>query len=243
MDREDTALILGLPLDRVRILPSATGGGFGSKLDISLQPLIGLVALKTGRPARMTYTRAESMLSTTKRHPAEMTGRIGCDAEGRITGLEFEGRFNTGAYSSWGPTVANRVPVHVSGPYRTPAIHARARAVHTNGPVSGAFRGFGVPQGALWQETLFDQLAAKAGLDRLEFRILNALVDGDVSPTGNRLQAVGIKPCLEALRQPWARGLDWVAGGQGRGIGVASCWYGCGNTALPNPSTIRIGIT
>lgn len=243
MDREDTALILGLPVERVRILPSATGGGFGSKLDISLQPLIGLVTLKTGRPARMTYSRAESMLSTTKRHPAEMTGRIGCDAEGRITAVEFEGRFNTGAYSSWGPTVANRVPVHVSGPYRTPAIHARARAVHTNGPVSGAFRGFGVPQGALWQETLYDRLAERVGIDRLEFRILNALVDGDTSPTGNTLQAVGIRPCLEALHPAWARGLEWARGAKGRGIGVASCWYGCGNTALPNPSTIRIGIT
>ena len=122
MDREDTAAILGLPMERVRIIPSAVGGGFGSKLDISLQPLIGLVALKTGRPCRMVYSRAESMTSTTKRHPAEMPGRIGCDAEGRITGVEFEGRFNTGAYSSWGPTVANRVPVHVSGPYLTPNI-------------------------------------------------------------------------------------------------------------------------
>ncbi|WP_333816989.1 molybdopterin cofactor-binding domain-containing protein, partial [Tabrizicola sp.] len=177
MDRDDTAAILGLPLERVRIIPSATGGGFGSKLDISLQPLIGLVTLKTGRPSRMVYTRQESMVSTTKRHPAEMYGRIGCDADGRITGMEFEGRFNTGAYSSWGPTVANRVPVHVSGPYFTPAISAKARAIHTHGPVSGAFRGFGVPQGALWQETLYDRLADKAGIDRLEFRLRNALRD------------------------------------------------------------------
>jgi aldehyde oxidoreductase len=243
MDLEDTAKVLNLPQHRVRIIPSAVGGGFGSKLDLSLQPLIGLVALKTGRPARMVYSRAESMSSTTKRHPAEMRGRIGCDASGRITALEFEGRFDTGAYSSWGPTVANRVPVHVSGPYFTPTIHARARAVHTNGPVSGAFRGFGVPQGALWQETLYDRLAEKAGLDRLEFRILNALRNGDISPTGNVLQAVGIVDCLEALRPVWARGLEWAKGSKGRGIGVASCWYGCGNTALPNPSTIRIGIT
>jgi aldehyde oxidoreductase len=243
MDLEDTAKVLNLPQHRVRIIPSAVGGGFGSKLDLSLQPLIGLVALKTGRPARMVYSRAESMSSTTKRHPAEMRGRIGCDASGRITALEFEGCFDTGAYSSWGPTVANRVPVHVSGPYFTPTIHARARAVHTNGPVSGAFRGFGVPQGALWQETLYDRLAEKAGLDRLEFRILNALRNGDISPTGNVLQAVGIVDCLEALRPVWARGLEWAKGSMGRGIGVASCWYGCGNTALPNPSTMRIGIT
>ena len=245
MDRDDTAAILGLPVDRVRILPSAVGGGFGSKLDVSLQPLIGLVALKTGRPARMIYSRSESMASTTKRHPAEMRGRIGCDAQGRITGLEFEGRFNTGAYSSWGPTVANRVPVHASGPYFTPAISARARAIHTHGPVSGAFRGFGVPQAAVWQETLYDRLAGKAGLDRLEFRILNALCDGQVSATGQVMEATGIHPCLTALRPHWARALaearpdgHWL-----RGVGVASCWYGCGNTGLPNPSTIRIGLT
>lgn len=244
MDRDDTATILGLPTDRVRILPSATGGGFGSKLDVSLQPLIGLVALKTGRPCRMVYSRSESMASTTKRHPAEMEGRIGCDAAGRITGVEFVGRFNTGAYSSWGPTVANRVPVHASGPYFTPAISARARAVHTHGPVSGAFRGFGVPQAALWQETIYDRLADKAGLDRLEFRILNALRDGQLSATGQTMQAVGIADCLTALRPYWARALA-QAGGDGpvkRGVGVASCWYGCGNTALPNPSTIRIGL-
>jgi aldehyde oxidoreductase len=243
MDREDTAAILGLGVDRVRIIPSAVGGGFGSKLDISLQPLIGLVALKTGRPCRMIYTRQESMTSTTKRHPAEMRGRIGCDAAGRITGVEFEGRFNTGAYSSWGPTVANRVPVHVSGPYFTPAITAKARAIHTHGPVSGAFRGFGVPQGALWQETLYDRLAEKAGLDRLEFRILNALRDGDASATGHVLQATGIHECLLALRPHWTRALTEAKGQPGRGVGIASCWYGCGNTALPNPSTIRIGLS
>jgi aldehyde oxidoreductase len=243
MDREDTAAILDLPLDRVRIIPAATGGGFGSKLDISLQPLIGLVTLKTGRPSRMTYSRHESMTSTTKRHPAEMRGRIGCDAEGRITAMAFEGRFDTGAYSSWGPTVANRVPVHVSGPYRTPAISAQARAIHTHGPVSGAFRGFGVPQGALWQETLYDRLADKAGIDRLEFRIRNALRDGDASATGQLLRAVGIHDCLTALRPHWTRALAEAQGQTGRGVGVASCWYGCGNTALPNPSTIRIGLS
>nr|MBP6737784.1 molybdopterin-dependent oxidoreductase [Paracoccaceae bacterium] len=245
MDRDDTAAILGLPAERVRIVPSAVGGGFGSKLDVSLQPLIGLVALKTGRPARMIYSRAESMASTTKRHPAEMQGRIGCDAEGHITAMEFEGRFDTGAYSSWGPTVANRVPVHASGPYFTPAITARARAVHTNGPVSGAFRGFGVPQAALWQETLYDRLADKADIDRLEFRLRNALRDGQLSATGQAMEAVGIADCLMALRPHWTRALA-EATPQGhllRGVGIASCWYGCGNTGLPNPSTMRLGLT
>lgn len=241
MDRDETAQILGLSPEMVRIIPTAVGGGFGSKLDVSLQPLLGLVTLRTGRPSRMVYSRTESMTSTTKRHPAEMRGRIGVDADGRILAVEFEGRFNTGAYSSWGPTVANRVPVHVSGPYLTPNITARARAIHTHGPVSGAFRGFGVPQAALWQETIYDKLADKLGIDRLEFRIRNALRDGDATATGQILRGAGIEACLTALRPHWRRAQAEVT--PGRGIGVASCWYGCGNTSLPNPSTMRIGIS
>ncbi|MBI1219485.1 MAG: molybdopterin-dependent oxidoreductase [Rhodobacteraceae bacterium] len=249
MDRDEVAKVLGLPLDRVRIIPSATGGGFGSKLDLSLQPLIGLVALKTGRPCRMVYTRTESLQSTTKRHPARMVARIGADASGRITGMVFQGTFDTGAYASWGPTVANRVPVHASGPYLTPAYRAETVAVHTNNPVSGAFRGFGVPQAAVIQEALYDDLALALGIDRLAFRQRNALTEGAPSVCGQVMRGVGIGACLDALAPRWAaasaEAAEWNAQGGAirRGIGLASCWYGCGNTALPNPSTIRIGIT
>ena len=155
----------------MRILPSAVGGGFGTKLDLSVQPLLGLAALATGRPVRMAFTRPESMRATTKRHPSRITARLGCDAQGRLTALAFEGVFDTGAYASWGPTVANRVPVHATGPYRVPAVHATARAVHTHGPVAGAFRGFGVPQAAIATETLIDRLADAAGIDPLAFRL------------------------------------------------------------------------
>ncbi|PSL17188.1 molybdopterin-dependent oxidoreductase [Shimia abyssi] len=249
MDRDDTARVLGLSKERVRIRPAATGGGFGSKLDVSLQPLLGLVTLKTGQPARMVYSRRESMASTTKRHPSVMSAQIGADADGRLRGMWFDGDFNTGAYSSWGPTVAVRVPVHASGPYLVRDYRAEARAVHTHGPVSGAFRGFGVPQAAILQETLFDELAEAVGMDRLAFRRLNALSDGDASVCGQVLQGVGIAECLDALSPLWAEGLAAVAAFNAqsddvkRGLGVASCWYGCGNTALPNPSTIRIGVT
>lgn len=244
LDRDDTAAILNLPPDRLHILPSAVGGGFGSKLDLSLQPLIGLVTLRTGRPCRMVFTRAESMITTTKRHPADMRATLGCDAEGRLTGMLFEGRFDTGAYASWGPTVANRVPVHASGPYRLPAITATARALHTNGPVSGAFRGFGVPQATALQETLIDQLAEQAGFDPLEFRLRNVLAPGDATTCGQRLTAPGIRECLLALRPHWQRARAATAApkGRARGVGLACGWYGCGNTSLPNPSTIRIGL-
>ena len=118
-----------------------------------------------------------------------------------------------------------------------------------NAPDVGPFRGFGVPQAAIAQETLYDELAKACGKDRLEFRRLNALNDGDATPCGQVLQGVGIAECLDTLRPDWERALreatlhntaDKV---KRRGVGVASCWYGCGNTALPNPSTIRLGLT
>ena len=254
MDRDDTARVLGLSPDKVRIVPTATGGGFGAKLDISVQPLIGLVAMKTGRPAALAFSRPESMLATTKRHPAALRATIGVAADGRVSAMRFEGDFNTGAYASWGPTVANRVPVHASGPYATPHYRAEGRAIHTNGPVSGAFRGFGVPQATIMQEALYDQLADRLGIDRLEFRLNNCLRNGSETVTGQKLEAgVGIGACLEALKTHWARALaeadGFNAGEEAarhalrRGVGIASCWYGCGNTSLPNPSTIKLGIT
>lgn len=249
MDREDTAKVLGLPLDKVRIIPSATGGGFGAKLDLTLQPLLGLAVLETGMPCRMVFSRSESMQASTKRHPGSMQASIGADAGGKVTAMTFHGDFNTGAYASWGPTVASRVPVHASGPYLTPNYRATSRAVHTNGPTSGAFRGFGVPQAAITQECLYDELAQKCGIDGLEFRRINALRDGDVTPSGQTLQAVGMVECLDALKPYWDEFQTKVAAFNTtsptlkRGIGIASCWYGCGNTALPNPSTVRLGIT
>ncbi|CAG1008564.1 MAG: molybdopterin-dependent oxidoreductase [Rhizobiaceae bacterium] len=250
MDRDDTARVLGLSPANVRIVPTATGGGFGAKLDLSVQPLIGLVALKTGRPAALAYSRSESMASTTKRHPASMRATIGADADGHIVGMTFDGEFNTGAYASWGPTVATRVPIHASGPYVTPNYRATGRAIHTNGPISGAFRGFGVPQATIMQETLYDELAARLGRDRLEFRLANALRNGSVTVCGQRLQSgVGIVDCLEALRPRWseagaaAEAFNAAHDGIRRGVGIASCWYGCGNTSLPNPSTMKIGLT
>jgi len=249
MDQEDTAKILGLPLEKVRIIPAAAGGGFGTKLDVSLQPLLGLAVMKTGKPCRMVYSRHESMIATTKRHPAAMRGSLAADTDGRIVGMTFEGEFNTGAYASWGPTVATRVPIHASGPYRVPHYLAEAHAIHTSGPTAGAFRGFGVPQATILQEILMDRLALSLGIDRLDIRRRNALVDGDRTVCGQQLSGVGIAECLDALVPAWTEAGPRIAAFNAenrtvkRGLGVASCWYGCGNTALPNPSTIRLGIT
>ncbi|MEY3020714.1 MAG: hypothetical protein RLZZ272_1698 [Actinomycetota bacterium] len=247
MDREDLAAILGLPLEGVRIVPTAVGGGFGSKLDLSLQPYVALATLVTGRPTRIRYDRIESMRTTTKRHPSSITVRAGADAEGRLVAVDVAADFDTGAYASWGPTVANRVPVHASGPYHVPTYRARSRAIHTHQAPSGAFRGFGVPQATIAQECVYDELALALGMDALEFRLRNALTAGSPTVTGQVFETgVGYRDCLEALRPWWerarARAGEATDGARRRGVGLAGLWYGCGNTALPNPSTIKVGL-
>jgi CO/xanthine dehydrogenase Mo-binding subunit/xanthine dehydrogenase iron-sulfur cluster and FAD-binding subunit A len=251
MDRDELALILGVDPERVRVIPSACGGGFGGKLDLSIQPLLATAALRLGRPVRGAYSRPESMAATTKRHPARITATFGAAADGRLTGVRVHADFDTGAYASWGPTVANRVPVHAAGPYEVPAAACTSRAVHTNGPPSGAFRGFGVPQMAIAHEAMLDELAAQLGIDPLEIRLRNALRAGSRTQTGQRLSAsVGMVACLEALRPRWAalraaaadHNADPQAGASRRGVGIGAMWYGIGNTALPNPSVIEVGV-
>ena len=175
--------------------------------------------------------------------------RGGCGHDGKLTALDFAADFNTGAYSSWGPTVAGRVPVHASGPYYVPHYRALTRAVHTHLVPAGAFRGFGVPQAAIAQEQLYDELADRAGIDRLEFRILNAIDGRTPTVTGQILgEGVGIRACLEALRPAWkiarmaASSFNSHNMGLRRGVGAAGMWYGCGSTSLPNPSTVRVGL-
>jgi len=248
MDRDEVAGVLGIAPEAVRIRPTACGGGFGGKLDVSLQPILAVAAWITGRPVRCIYSRIESMASSTKRHPSRIAARAAADAEGRLLAFDFQGDFDTGAYASWGPTVAGRVPVHASGPYRVPNVRVRSRAVLTNGPPSGAFRGFGVPQAAIAHECLMDDLAEGLGLDPLAFRLTNALRAGDVTPSGQRLEhSVGLAACLESLRPRWqalraeAEAFNAKAGGRlRRGVGVGCMWYGIGNTALSNPSTMRV---
>ena len=250
MDREEVARVLGVAPGMVRIIPSACGGGFGGKLDVSVQPMIAVAAWSMAVPVRCVYTRTESMAATTKRHPAMISSRAACDAQGALLAYASEADFDTGAYASWGPTVAGRVPVHGAGPYRVPNVLNRSRAVHTNGPVAGAFRGFGVPQAAIAHEALYDELANKCGLDRLEFRARNALRVGDRTATGQVLRAsAGLGRCLDALRPHWAAMLADAATRnaahtrQQRGAGIACMFYGIGNTAIANPSRMRIALT
>ena len=253
MDRDEIAWMFDLEPGDVRIVPSEVGGGFGGKLDLSIQPLLVAAARKFGRPARIVYERRESMASTTKRHPSAMHARLALDAQGDLLAYDFTGDFDTGAYASWGPTVASRVPIHASGPYRMPHVRALTRAVHTHSAVSGAFRGFGVPQATLLLERLIDDAARSMGEDPLEYRLRQALRAGDTTATGQRLESsVGLQACLEALRGDWRKACDEVAlfnaqasrtaDPRRRGTGVACMWYGIGNTVIANPSTMALAL-
>ncbi len=249
MNRDEIASVLGIDPKAVRIVPSAVGGGFGGKIDMSVQPLIAVAAWHLSRPVVCVYSRSESMRVTTKRHPAAMTAKLSCDESGRIASYEFHADFNTGPYASCGPIVASRVPIHAMGPYRVPAVRCTTRAIHTTDAIGGAFRGFGVPQCAIVHESLMDELANAMGIDRLEFRLLNVLEAGDRTSTGQKLeQSIGMRACLEKLHPIWREQLANVnafnakGGSKRRGIGIGCMWYGIGNTSQPNPSSIRVGI-
>lgn len=247
-DHKEVVTLLGLEDDRVRIIQAATGGGFGSKLDLNVQGFIGLALLKLGRPARYVYSREEAYAATAKRHPLIMRMKTGTDAEGRLLALEADIVCDTGAYASYGPAVANRAPVHATGPYAVENVHVVSRGVYTNNPFCGAMRGFGTPQIAFAHESQLDLHAAELGLDPLELRLRNCLREGSITATGQVLTAsVGIGQCLEALRPHYREALDWAAAPAAplvrRGVGVGAMWYGIGNTGVQNPSTARIEMT
>ena len=250
MDRDEMAVVMRLAREQIHVVPTACGGGFGGKLDLSVQPLIGVAAWLLNQPVACVYTRPESMASTTKRHPSHIRIKAGCDANGRLLAIETQADFDTGAYASWGPTVATRVPIHASGPYFVPHVTARGRAFFSHCHPSGAFRGFGVPQGAIAHEAMMDALADKLGMDRLAFRRINALKAGDATATGQVLaHSAGLPQCLDALKPHWDEALAACAvfnrtpGAKRRGVGVGCMFYGIGNTALSNPSTMRIGLS
>ncbi|MGI9335473.1 MAG: molybdopterin cofactor-binding domain-containing protein, partial [Gammaproteobacteria bacterium] len=260
MDRDEVAAVLGIAPEAVRIVPSACGGGFGGKLDVSVQPLLAVAAWVSGRAVRVAWTRPESMRSSTKRHPARIDACFGCDEHGQLVAARLHADFNTGAYSSWGPTVADRVPVHASGPYFIPNVTATSQAVLTNLAPSGAFRGFGVPQAALAHEAMLDKLAQKVGIDPLEMRLRNAIRMGQTTPSGQQLEAsVGLVECLHAVATPyrtWRAATEMFnrngkrkgnrngfAEPHRRGVGLACSWYGCGNTSVSNPSTMHVGVS
>jgi len=250
MNRDEVANVMRLRPEAVRIVPTACGGGFGGKLDLSLHPLLALAAWTLDRTVACVYTRPESMAASTKRHPARVAAKFGCDAAGKVLAADVTATFDTGAYASWGPTVANRVPVHAMGPYAVPYVRTWGAAYFTNGPPAGAFRGFGVPQVAIAHEAMMDELADKLGIDRLEFRHRNALRAGDTTATGQVLaHSAGLPQCLDAVRPHWRKAHGDIAAFNAgatvnrRGVGIACMWYGIGNTSMPNPSRMHVGLS
>jgi xanthine dehydrogenase molybdenum-binding subunit len=225
-DRDQIASFLGWPDERVRVTQVSNGGAFGAKEDLNVQCHAALGAVITGRPVLLTLSREESLRFHPKRHPLTMTYSVGCDAEGRLTGVRARIVGDTGAYASVGDKVLERACGHACGAYRFDAVDVEARAVYTNNPPCGAMRGFGVNQVVFAIDGMLDRLAERVGIDPWEIRWRNALEVGDRFGTGQVLgPGVGIKACLEAVRDAY-RGARFA----GIGCGVKNTGIGNGLT-------------
>ncbi len=201
-DRRQLAALLGWPLERVRVRLVPAGGAFGGKEDLSVQGQASLAAVATGRPVRIELSRDESIRLHPKRHPMVMDWRLGCDAKGRLVGLQARIVGDGGAYASVSAEVLARAASHATGAYEIPAVQIEALAVVTNNPPSGAFRGFGVNQVHFATECAIDELCEAGGLDRWQMRWDNALREGSSTAAGQVLVGkVGLRDCLEAVRE------------------------------------------
>ena len=246
-DQREVASVLNLPLDRVRIIQCATGGGFGGRLDITIQCLLALAVFHLKKPVRIVYSREEVFQVTSKRHPLKIRYKSGAKKDGRLTAIEVEILGDTGAYASYGSTVAIRSAVHATGPYQVPNVKVRSRMAYTNNSWSGAMRGFGVPQMAFAHESQMDLLAQALKMDPIEIRLKNCLRVGSETATGQTLMAsVGIGETLRKVKE-W-RDHETISKNDvkkpfiKKGIGVGSMWYGIGNTGIANPSTAQMEI-
>ncbi len=245
-DHQEVVGLLGLADEQVRIIQAATGGGFGSKLDLNVQGFIGLALYHLKRPVRYVYSREEAFLSTAKRHPLTIFMKTGADGNGRLLAVQAHILCDTGAYGSYGIAVASRAALHATGPYEVENVKVDSLCVYTNKPFCGAMRGFGTPQIAFAHESQMDLLAQELNLDPLDIRRINALRPGSTTATGQELKAsVGIGDCIAALQPHYdSARQDWLstagAAFTRKGIGIGAMWYGIGNTGVQNPSTARI---
>jgi aldehyde oxidoreductase len=199
-DRRQVALILGLPEEKVRVILVPNGGGFGGKEDLSIQGQTALFSFLLDKPVKLRLDRDESIRLHPKRHPVFMDMEVSADEKGKLTALKLYAVGDTGAYASVGSKVMERVAGHASGGYYIPSIDICAKTVYTNNIPSGAMRGFGANQVAFALESCIDEICKMAGFDRWKFRYENALVDGLTTSTGQKVYGVGIRACLEALK-------------------------------------------
>jgi len=242
------AQILGLPLGRVRVIQTTTGGAFGGKEDVPSEVAgqAAVMAWKVGRPVKLVYHREEDMRSMSKRHPAHIRYRTGAGKDGTLLAVEAEMTYDGGAFGTLSPVVLWRATVHTVGPYRCPNVKVDAYAVATNTVPRGAFRGFGSPQVIFAAESQMDEVAHRLGIDPLELRRRNALRRGDETATGQRLtSSVGMLETLRrATRESGYRSKRSRRGrGSGpvrRGVGVSTIYYGAGLGGL-SPYLTRAG--
>jgi len=250
-DRFEVAEAIGIEMGRIRIIAPYCGGAFGGKDGITVQSLLALAALRCpGRPVKMCWSREESMLAGAKRHPARLYYRLGADRDGILRALSARIYYDTGPYDHLGGAVAALGLEHAGGPYRIPHTRLEAWAVYTNNPLSGAFRGFGVPQVAAAIESMLDLMADRLRISPLAIRKKNCLVKGDRCPAGAvRDGSVGLSECLKTLEAHplWQERHAWknTAGPlTRRGTGIACVWHGMGyGPVVPDSATAGIELT
>ncbi len=234
-DRAQIAKLLGLPKERVRVTLVPNGGGFGGKEDLTTQGHAALAARLLGMPVKVRLTRDESILMHPKRHPIWMNYEIGCDANGKLTFVKVKFVGDTGAYASVGMKVLERSAGHATGAYAVPVTDVEAIAVYTNNIPCGAMRGFGVNQAIFGLESLIDDLCEQGGFDRWQFRYDNALQDGDMTATGQVIEAgAGARETLLAVKDAF-----YKAKYAGLACGLKNTGIGNG---MPDASKVRVTI-
>jgi len=206
--RTDLSRTLKLPVNKIRVVSTQSGGNFGGKNEITMEPVLALLAKKTGKPVKCVFTRKEEFISSTTRHPFVMDYTTGVSKSGRILGRKVRIIADGGAYCSWSETTLGKAIILSSGPYKIDHVSADGYAVYTNKTVSGAMRGFGAPQICFAYESHMDRIAHRLGMDPLEIRLINAFDESSVSPTGQVLHSVAIKKSLNAAaaRFGWKEG-------------------------------------
>ena len=231
--------LFNLPSERVRVVQMETGGGFGGKEEYPsiLAGHAALLAWKARRPVKMIYDRLEDMVATTKRHPSRTRHRTAIDGDGRLLAMDIEFVIDGGAYCTLSPVVLSRGTIHAAGPYYCPNVRIRSRAVATNAPPHGAFRGFGAPQSVFALELQMDKVAEAAGLTPEDLRRRNFVSTGQTNAVGQVLREPIDMPRLldrafelSDYHAKTARFARENAGPIWRGIGFACFMHGAGFT-------------
>ncbi|MFD6983614.1 xanthine dehydrogenase family protein molybdopterin-binding subunit, partial [Streptomyces sp. NPDC059956] len=204
-DLGQIAPVLGLPEEKVRMTMAGVGGAFGGREDISMQILASVLALRTGKPVKMVYNRFESFFGHVHRHPAKLYYEHGATRDGKLTHMKCRIVLDGGAYASSTASVVGNAASLSVGPYVIDDVDIEAVGLYTNNPPCGAMRGFGAVQACFAYEAQMDRLAAKLGMDPVEFRQLNAMEQGTIMPTGQVVE--GPAPVAELLRRVKARPL------------------------------------